>query len=333
MISINKARTIAPFLPLSHEDQESWLYYVAAYWKSQKKYSSFVKEMSQDNLANLVTEVSNVYQSATYNPDPQIVKQSYYRAMTTAENTLGMISIQRHPDIYLELCMMLQDIYSIVGRVVDALAFAKRSRYICDLMDLRDYPQYEERLIYHKVDVFRAEIVALHNLKRDNEAFKLTQDVENVDEFKQNSSFWKPHLYRDRLNAMAGMKRTSVSDAFYFAETVRNICQKRADAYDPLLNFLIDRSLARVLITRDNKLNIKRANLLLRKNYDELDRISHLGALHKVLFLRTYAEAWWKQGDDVQGVELIRQALQIATEANLNHQLAEIQKHYDIKSW
>ena len=52
--------------------------------------------------------------------------------------------------------------------------------------------------------------------------------------------------------------------------------------------------------------------------------IPHLGALHKVLFLRTYAEAWWIQGDNIQGAEIMRQAIEIATEANLLHQLTEM---------
>ena len=108
-------------------------------------------------------------------------------------------------------------------------------------------------------------------MKRDEEAFALTQEVEQVDTFKDDSIFWKPHLYRDRLNAMAGMKRVSISDAFYLAEAAKDICQKRADSHDPLLSFLIDRSLARVLIARGNKLNLKRGNQLLRKNYDELN--------------------------------------------------------------
>lgn len=329
MISLDKARSIAPFLPLSYEDQESWLHHVAIYWGSKKNHYRFVKEQGPQELANILNEVSTIYRSATHNSDPNVVKQNYHQAMNIAETTLDALNIQRQPIIYLELCTMLQDLYSIMGRVVDALAFAKLSKYVCHLIDASDYPQHFERLNFHNVNVFRTEIVALHNLKRDEEAFALTQEVEQVDTFKDDSIFWKPHLYRDRLNAMSGMKRVSISDAFYLAEAAKDICQKRADSHDPLLSFLIDRSLARVLIARGNKLNLKRGNQLLRKNYDELNMIPHLGVLHKVLFLRTYAEAWWIQGDNVQGAEIMRQAIEIATEANLLHQLTEMNKHYN----
>jgi|688.fasta_scaffold579287_2 hypothetical protein len=131
MLSLDKARSIAPFLPLSHEDQESWLHYVATYWESKNQQYNFTKELGQQELTNLLDEVSNTYQAATYNPDPNVVKQNYQRVMSVAETTLDALNVQRQPIVYLELCTILQDLYSIMGRIVDALAFAKLSRAIC----------------------------------------------------------------------------------------------------------------------------------------------------------------------------------------------------------
>jgi hypothetical protein len=192
MLSLDKARSIAPFLPLSHEDQESWLHYVATYWESKNQQYNFTKELGQQELTNLLDEVSNTYQAATYNPDPNVVKQNYQRVMSVAETTLDALNVQRQPIVYLELCTILQDLYSIMGRIVDALAFAKLSKYICYLIDINDYPQHFERLNFHKVNVFRTEIVALHNLKCDEEAFLLTREVEQVDTFKKILFFGSP---------------------------------------------------------------------------------------------------------------------------------------------
>lgn len=94
----------------------------------------------------------------------------------------------------------------------------------------------------------------------------------------------------------------------------------------PLLSMLGTKFLGDVLLKKPNKLNIKRALHLLGRTYDTLDAVPNIGTLHRVMLTRTYAEAWLTSGDAVQGYALMAQALAIAEQAGLQHQVAQISK-------
>ncbi len=67
------------------------------------------------------------------------------------------------------------------------------------------------------------------------------------------AEFWKPQLYRDKINAMSGKPRFALREA-----------EALADHSDPLLVFLIERSLARAYIPYGNRKKAHRLNELPR---------------------------------------------------------------------
>ena len=227
------------------------------------------------------------------------------------------------PINYIELCLLLHDAQCVLNRNDEALWSAKRARRVAENLEPRDYPGLRERIDFFRVNTIRAEVIALHNLKLNQAAFDLCQEAEAP---PRDRKFWTPHVNRDKINALAELSRFSITLAEELAQQVRAICDARADDYDPLLSLLIAQSLARAFIKHQN---FKDAYRVLSAEYDRLPQIPHVGPLHQVIFLRTFARLYWRQG--ARGAEwkyFVSEALRVAQHAGLEHQVNELRAEY-----
>ena len=171
---------------------------------------------------------------------------------------------------------------------------------------------------------------AYHNLGLSRQAYDCCAAIEALSEFAQHAPRQIPHLYRDKLNALMDLNRFSIREAEFLAAQVEDVCEARVyrDEEIDLLVLLIRRSLARAYIRYGN---LRKADRLLRDELDRLDKLSYIGPLHKVMVLRTSVELSWKHQDRDKWSDFVQQALRIARQAGLYHQIQEIQRSYDEK--
>jgi hypothetical protein len=89
--------------------------------------------------------------------------------------------------------------------------------------------------------------------------------------------------------------------------------------------FMLDRSLAQAYLRYGN---LKKARRLLEQLQTGVGRLPVAGALHRVIFLKSYAEVCWREGDQDDWIDVMRSAIHLATTAGLRHQVEEIRTHY-----
>jgi len=280
-------------------------------------------EVRDRPVEELVEEIKQAHGTATFAQDPALARARYREVEISADQLLRSISPNQDPINYIELCFLMHEALSVLNRNDEALWYGKRSRLVAESIDdPQDYRLDRERLDFFLINSMRAEAVAFHNLKLYRDAFRLCQMAEETDAMKRTSSFWKPHLYRDTINALEGIPRFSITHVENLSHQVRQICETRNEGADGLLSFLILGSLARAYIKHQN---FKDAQRVLTMGFDRLSTTANLGPLHLVIFFRMYARLYSARGDYGSEWEYFAQrASDLASQAGLEHQLSEM---------
>ncbi len=222
---------------------------------------------------------------------------------------------------------MQNDIQCVLNRADDALWHAKVAHMLLQTLDPSSYRQAREQIDNLLVNAIRSEAVAYHNLKLIRKANDCCDEAERTLAFKRNSSFWTPHLYRDKISALADKPRFSITDAVVLADQVQDVCE--GDTFsseeNELLTILAKHHLARAYLQHGN---LRKAEVILQSELERAMKLTYIGPLHRTLLLRTYARLSWRKGDLSGWKHFISNALELALSAGLSHQLIEMQKEY-----
>jgi hypothetical protein len=219
---------------------------------------------------------------------------------------------------------LLHDVQCVLNRPDSALYCAKLARTVIQSLEPGDFRQDRELFDTLEINAIRAEAVAYHNLHLYQEAYDCCLQAHNANAMKNRPELWKPHLYRDMINALSRKPRFAISEAEGLANQVRAVCEHRGDDFAPLLLLLSNRSLGEAYIEHGS---LKKARRVLRAQLEQITQIPNVGPLHRTLFLRTYGKLLIKQ-DDSAGWDFIRLAVRIAHEAGLYHQIMEMRQEY-----
>ncbi len=321
---------MAKVLPLPHEQQEAWLYHMQRIWELRQGAERHVRaEVEDRRVEEIVEGIKQAHGVATFARDPAVAKTLYRQVRTSAELLLPGVNLERDPINYIELCFLMHEALSVLNRNDEGLWYGKRARWVAESIDdPRRYHIDQERLDHMVVNAIRAEAVADHNLKLFRAALERCEAAERTDALGRDPDLWKPHLYRDMINALEGIPRFPITRAENLADQVRDICDTRGHESDGMLSFLIQASLARAYVRHRN---FKDACGVLSTGLDHLHRTRNLGPLHQVIFLRTFARFYSVQrayGSDWS--YLIREATRIASLAGLEHQLNEMREEFGV---
>jgi hypothetical protein len=321
------AQKVARALPLPTEEQETWLYHVERFWNlKQRAQATMPRAFHEQPGQEVVDEVRHAHNRATFAPDGATARAQYRGVREAAGLLLKSMNPNQDPINYVELCLVMHDALCILNRNDEALWYAKRGRLVAESLEPVEYRGMQDRIAFNQVNAFRSEAIALHNLKLHQAALKLYEQAEASEGMKRNDQFWRLWLNRDKINALAGMSRFSITLVEELAAQARRIYEMRAEADDSLMSLLITESLARAYIRHEN---FKDASRVLRAGFDDLYGVAHIGPLHQVMFLRTFARFYWQQGD--RGAEwrfFASQGVRQAQQAGLEHQLNEMRHEY-----
>ncbi len=317
------AQRIAQAIHAPPEIRESLLWHMTLASEKRIQANHVAKlEVLERPLAEVVAEVEQVISQATFASNPELARRYYRAARDMASTVLQQIRPERGPLDYVQLCHVVHDSQCILNRPDDALWHAKLACAVIDSLNLSEYRKERERLDYRALNSIRSEAIAYHIMGHYREALRLYTRAETMDAMKQRADFWKPHIFRDKIKSLAGLPRFSISEVENLADEVTAICEKRSDDYDPLLLLLNSEALARAYIQHGN---YKDARRVLELENDRIDKIPHIGPLHRVLFMRTFARLS-RVTQDIPGWDyFIGEAYRLAVESGLQHQTNQIE--------
>jgi transcriptional regulator with XRE-family HTH domain len=320
-LSNETAMRIAAVLPVTLTDRIDWLSHVEAHHSLGRQAQTVIHARTLEDVDSLVVEAQEAHHLATFASTPQETGLRFRAALELGEILKQQAAVRQHPLRWVEVCFVLHDTYTALNRPHDALSTAKQARFAAELIEPRDYPESRERIDFIHVNTLRAESVAYHTLKLDERAFRLSEQAESLAVSQRQTGFWLPHIYRDQLNSLSGMSRFSVRQAQQIANRAHDACNAHLASSNDLLHLLISRSLAIALMKRDN---VKASLRLFDKLATKMNLVQGMGALHRVMLLRSMAEAHSVAGDVTGASHWRSQAIALAEAGGLSHQLAQI---------
>ena len=286
-----------------------------------------IEQISEDSNS-LILKVRQLYDNAKFHPDPKIAGRLHLMVLDIGKALRDHLNLINDDIEKVEVCFILHDLYSSLNRHVSALWAAHRADYLLRFIGKQTSHDKTERLCHHRINASRSVVVTLNNLGLYKQAYDCSLKIEELPEFKKNANFWKPHLYRDRLLSIARFPRFAISEAEGLAKQSWNILEHRAGNFDQLLHLLTTTSMASAFNAHNNA---KKANRLLEKTIKTIDSIPNLGALHKVLVLRTYADSYWYLKNYDRWYEVIENAICVSSDAGLYHQQSEMRREVNIR--
>lgn len=283
-------------------------------------------EMSQLDMQTLLALVHGLQSAAQFTTDPRQANRQRQLVSDLGQLLLAHLDQRCYPLEFAQLCMWVSSVESMRGLHANAIYFAKQARVILSQLTRADLchtarPQFDEL----EFNALRAEAIAYHNVKLQCTAYDLCIAAEHTLVARESPAAWLPHLYRDRLNAMSELPRFSLRAVEALAQEGKLWCERSDHPHAALWAFMLDRSLARAYLRYGKE---KKARRVMQRLWDEIAHLPVVGTLHRVLFLKTYAEACWQDGDYTAWASVLTTALRLAEAGGLRHQLQEMRQKY-----
>ena len=340
MPSVEMARRLSTCLPLSDQDRGAWLTYVEHYWQARRSLAYAVQQMAHEDVETALAGVLGVHQHAMYDTNPARVRQACELALSMGQALASVFPMKSFPMDYLELCSRIYELHCLVGQQVEALAIAKHVHFMAQLLQ-PPRPQDIDDFEIKRFNALRLEIVSLNQFGLYKEAHAKCLSLAADKALDRSAIVIKTMFYWDWMNSMAHLPRSSIREARHLTQeawkTVERVnTAEWATEWGPLSHMLVSRSYAEVCISHGN---YDEAAVVLRDESQAIDSdsIRHLGLLHRVMFMKTYARLLWRQPrrDVDQWLSVIQQAVHIAREAGLRNELSEIYQEYgpEIRDW
>jgi len=326
MPSLDMARRMAPLLPISPTDQAAWLEQVEHFWHSRRCIERTARALVREDALAMVQKLRDLRLS-TFSAPPDGVRYAWDLTLKLGEALCPHLAVKEHAALYLDYCDVMFEAYSMLGRHVNALWIIKRKQWVAAWMEespiLRGSHLDRRSFDEHKVNALRQEMVVLSGLGLCKEAYDLAFKIEADPAYQRNAAFWQALLTWDRLHAMKRLPRVGLREARRMVYTAWRASEALGNDWQPLAHLLLARSYANFCVSRDHW---QEARATLSQYLPVLNHIPYCGPLHKVLFLRAWAQTLRAQGALDEWREVIMEATHLAQQAGLANELAVIER-------
>lgn len=275
------------------------------------------------DVPNLVLQMGSAHHEATFRATPARALKLYQIVKTAASELFETTSPRLWPNDYIELCFLLHDVNSVLNNHYDALYYARRAYSL--IISLRNYLSGDiRRLISDRLEhSLRAQSTSYRNLGLYKEAYLCCLKAIDIHKpIKNNNSIF---IYGETLRSIRGVPRFALTEAENISDHIYRMCDSIGDGFAPLWLFSADYNLGRAYIAHGN---IKKAKRVVSPYRERLEQVPALGPIHLVNFLETHARIQHLIGDKEAWKLNIGQALFVAHQAGLGHQIAKIKAQY-----
>jgi len=318
------ARKIAKALPAPSEIKHSLLESMElSHIDSARTYHDSRKTIEPPLVIARVSDLNTAHQQATFGNNLTDVRHAYHVVRDAAENLLQRVDPEKYPDSFAQLCLYYHDAQCVLNRPDKALLYAKIAQCVLESIENIESGYTREDRDNLEINAIRGEAVAYHNLKLD----RLVPDILinracRTSAYQNARTFWEPFVKRDIINAKVEIPRFGFREVNKIARQIEALCERNSDE---LTLLLVREARLRSLIKHEK---IKEAQRVFRGEIERLPHLSHAGALHRVLLLKSGADLAWKLHDKDTWETYSTEAVQLMQNAGLIHQLARIKQAY-----
>ncbi len=329
------AARLVDHLPLDREDKLRLLEHFFLAWDAGRRLVQTVHaDWSGRPLASFLEELrAGYHHSAAVASDPVTVQRAYRTVYDAGFAILRRINPHTHPLAFIETCMLIHTAAAALNRRVDALFLAQRARDVMFSLPPGGYDQNRELFDNLRANVPYAEVAALRALNRHRLAYDLANAATETIrvELQHKRIVWTPYFLKDQIQALSRMPRFERSEVEGLRKQALALFERNIALPPPhelTFPLQIDRAAADAMMRYGSPLSIRRAEELLRPQYERLSTLTDLGPLHHVMLLRSYARLQEIRGNLEERDLVLRTALSLASAAGLTHQLSQIHAEF-----
>lgn len=277
-------------------------------------------------VERLAWMVENTHVAAKFATHPQQAAYLDDWAQVAGRQFLSYINPALYPVSWSEVALVLVEIAHNRGHHARALLLAKRVGAILQATGALAGDPLNYRYEHHLINARRNQAVTLNHLHLYDQALRALDSLGEMPQVRGDPLFWQPHLVRDRLDALRGMRRVAVSEVVYLAEAGTDACGGYPDSLTcDLLALLIQQKLADFYLLRGRTTVAQRT---LQPWIERMQRVSRVGPLYRLMTLTTYARLQWAQGDVEGWRATMVNALTLGSTAQLRHRCATLLRSY-----
>lgn len=313
-------------LPMSEHERDHVLEHMLLAAARETAAQKGLREtLTQNSVQEALSEIRLLDKAIHFGKDPQQVRAQRRLTAQASKAFLGSVDPWAYPLEYATVALTLHELNSVHGHHSRALYYAKRARFVLSMSQGSSGARDPDRMEMTLTNAVRLEGVSYFNLGLQRAAYVVLSDAERTPAARRHPGKWLPHIFRDKLDCLSHTPRASIAEAE--ALTLRGgRALEAADVNQAGLQALmLERSLCNVYLHRSR---IDDAARLLARLTDEMDTVPDLGLLHRMLILKDYAHVLWHQEDRAQWAEVLGDALMLAEEAGLSHQVALLRQRY-----
>lgn len=278
-----------------------------------------------EEVARLAEEIGRLYEASLFTADPAGARLLTTQTAQVARYFLHHVDPWRHPLEYSNAAMILHEINCMRHQLSRALYYAKRARVVLSHADEAVLRPQWSRAQDALTNAMRCEAVVYNHYRLHKPALELLSQAEASVAAAASPAVWLPHLYRDRLLAVANTRRTALGEAERLAFQGTDWAERRGGDNAELLAVLLHKGLV-IAYLRHNHLD--QAERLARQLVDQVTKLPRAGPMHRAQVNLVYAAALWRAGRQADWQAVIAQTIQLAADAELTFALARIHHHY-----
>src|SRR5579885_3619211 len=205
------AEKIATALPLDPEQRESLFeHLLLASQRRLEQEHALHEGSSTPSLAAQVAMLGRDHHRATISTDPLESRTLFLAVRENSRALLKQVNPHVAPLQVIQICFILHDTQCLLNRPDDALYYARLADWLIDRLDKSLYRSQREYIDLLELSAIRAQTVAYHSLKLPKAAYACCEEAETVRIIRERPDIWKPHLLRDKLNALSHTTRFSI---------------------------------------------------------------------------------------------------------------------------
>lgn len=269
-----------------------------------------------------VLGIVHLRRRATFAADANVTRRLYRAAAHAATHVLQRLNPRSHLIQCLDVANILCDCQHVLNRHDQVLWHTKRACALIDHLSPHT-PSFErEFVVAHHMNMLRMQAVAYTALEDCRRAVRLLDQARSIAPQVPDEVDWHFLVLRDKINAMARLPRFAISEVEMLADAAQSVAI-RSKQQAGLFLLLLAESLANAYLQHGN---VKKARAVLSEQEPQLNQLSLIGPVHRVMFLRACARLHDAMGSRDGWAHYISEALRIATAAGLTHQQVSIER-------
>lgn len=326
-LSPKLAAIIANTLPWDAMQRESFTGHVsAAYEFRRKSIREQRQQLASRTLHHLVEELHLSFIEAISGADHTVVKRHYAAVAERGKSIFSQSSPRSSALDFVELCLMLSNVLSVLDQAHEALFYARYAHKILSERERADYASQVEQFDHLLIQSLEMQSSALHILGLEREAYDLSGPATRWLLTQIKSPLWEARASSQPIFTLCETPRFSLREVKSLARDVSVACEmlaKKDEIAARKHQFNLHRALGLAYLRYGN---LPEAERVLRPLLDQHQKIPELGLIHQVSFLRDLACQRLLVGDEVEFAELVKRALSIAVNAGFDHQIRKLRR-------